>query len=126
MSTFIYDSLSNSRTALEQRMQRFILPMLEELLDAEVEKKVTIDSNLNMQINGTFVGKADKMCNFAIETGCLAFNYGNKRRYVNFGIKGFEPCYRVVQVYETAIGGSGSFAKINPSLPAINKKGSVL
>lgn len=85
----IYESGSFEKKAAEQRFQRVLKPFLEQLLDEDAPKEVTIDKKNQLCINGTPVGDWQYISQFKLtDLKDLEFDYGyGRKRVVYFGMQ---------------------------------------
>lgn len=101
----VYESSSGTKKANEQRFQRILIPLLDELLDTDSPKEVIIDGQNQLCINGTPIGNYLYIAEFKVDTmaGLLEFAYRYKnscRRIVDFGMPGFEKRDSVDVIFE--------------------------
>lgn len=100
MNGLVFESTNMSREAQEQKWQRILMPLLNELLDENSLKEISVDRNYNLKINGVSIGNSLRISNFEIQNEMLTFEHDHKRRYVDFGMKGFQPCNKVISILE--------------------------
>ena len=79
-----------------------LMPLLDRILDYDVPRKVGIDGEGSICINGIAIGDCSLARNFEItDDFLLRFDYGEgKKRFVYFGVRGFERVNRVKKILE--------------------------
>lgn len=84
MSIIKFTFPARSRDSQEQKWQRILTPLLNELIATDESKQISINNNNELCINGVSLGNADLISNFRIEDGVLMFDYGGNTRLLSF------------------------------------------
>jgi hypothetical protein len=83
-----------------QRFQRLLSPLLEQLMDSNAPKNITIDKDNNLCINGVSIGAWDSLSRFAVVDDMLVYYHNSTERHIHFGFKGIQRCDKILFIQE--------------------------
>lgn len=89
----------------EKRFSAILTPLLGRIFDYGVPKEIKINDENSICINGIPIGDCRLARNFELtDDFLLKYDYDGKKRFINFGTRGFEKINRVKAILELNTG----------------------
>ena len=88
MSMLCYTSPAHSIEGQLQKWKHILTPLLQEILDNDVEILIDVDNNNNLCINNVPIGNIELISNFEVydyEYALVSYSYNGKQRLIDFG-----------------------------------------